>query len=161
MGFSLIFKTDKHNRGILTISFLYRTLFVFMFLVFVATFFMDIFSGHKPVLTSILVLFCIVGLLYRECWVFDSIEKTVSYSIGIVPFVKKTTIPFSNIDSICIVSIKHTKDNIQQMQSQIVTNNGNQLPELETVKPRSASPFTERTKKIAQILEKQIEYITL
>ena len=161
MGFSLIFKTDKNNRGILTISFLNRALFVFMFLVFTATLFMDIYSGHKPVLTSIVVLFCIAGLLYRECWIFDPTEKTVTYSIGIVPFVKKTTIPFSNIESIRIISIQHTKDNVQQMQSKIQTKNGIKIPELEIVKPRFERSFTERTEKVAQILEKQIEYITI
>lgn len=160
MGFSFIFKTDKKNRGFLTISYFFRALFISMFLVFLATIFFDFSAGNIPLVAIILAFFCIIGFLYRECWVFDPNRQILTYSVGIFPFVKNTTVPFSNIKSIQIVTIQHTKEKIHQMQSKIQTNDGTTLPELETVKQRSATSFTEHTKKIAQILEKQIEYIT-
>lgn len=161
MGFSLIFKTDKKNRGILTIGCLFRILLIFMVLVFTGVIILDVLEGNKPILAFVFGLFCLIGAMYRECWIFDPNTKTIIYTNGIGPFSKQIRQPFSNIESIQIISIKHTKDKIQQMQSQLQTKDGTPLPELETVKPRVTTSFTERTQNIAQILEKEIEYISL
>jgi hypothetical protein len=161
MAFSLIFKTDKKNRGILTIGFFFRILLIAITLIFSAVFILDFLEGRNPIMTLILVLFCLIGSVYRESWIFDPNTKTITYTNGIGPFVKKIKQPFSNIESIQILTISNSKNKFQQIQSQLQTKDGTTIPEIETVKNRFATSFTERTQNIAQILEKQIEYIQL
>lgn len=97
MEIPLRLKKDAAGRLVYSIPLWYRAITAIMILAIVVAL---ISSGGTPSLVAwIILVLLILGLLYEERWIADTKEKRLLHSGGIWPFVKKTSLGFSELES--------------------------------------------------------------
>lgn len=159
MGITLSFHTNKKGQGIFTIPVLWRIIFSLVLFILLVIFF-QIFITQKEVsiFTALLIIVSILAVLYREVWIFDSENQTVSFLSGFGTFVRKTIFNSEQIDNLILISVYRIG---KLYEGQFILQTGDKQVIIETAKKSKVEQLEKISVKAAMLVGINLEKISM
>lgn len=166
MFFSMIFYTDKKDRGVWTVNPLFRALMFIIFLLSAAALFVpastttDNTAAISFIIPAFFVLTSFLGTLYRDCCIFEPDSRTLILKTGLIFLSKCRLIPFDDIGSVRFITVCQGKNSIE-FQCALYSKEDRLLADIEHVKKNAQTALEQRAKKAAELIGCPLEYIKL
>ena len=166
MFFSMIFYTDKKDRGVWTVNPLFRALMLIIFLLSSAAFLFPSQSESRGgaaisfIIPAFFVLTSFLGTLYRDCCIFEPDSRTLILKTGLIFLSKCRLIPFDDIGSVRFITVCQGKNPIE-FQCALYSKEDRLLADIEHVKKNAQTALEQRAKKAAALIGCPLEYIKL
>lgn len=166
MFFSMIFYTDKKGRGIWTINPVFRFLMLAVFLLSCAALLFPSESGTGGtaaisfIIPAFFALISLLGLLYRDCCIFEPDTRTLICKTGLIFLFKRRLIPFDGIGSVRFTTVYQGKNPLE-FQCALYSKEDSMLADIEHVKKSGRRALELKGQKAAALIGCPFEQVKL
>ncbi len=159
MGYILSYTTDKNYNGVLSASKFVRGVFLLTALVLCGTFVYTIFTGSAGVFHGILSVLSLLAVFFRERWIFNPRNQSVTLEWGFLCFVQRSIFFADQIEQLSLIKIQHNKDKVFQMQ--FVLQAGGKQVVIDTAKKHDFRKLEDNAVRAAEKIGFDLERITI